>query len=123
MALFVAFEDVLTSVYIVGAAAILYYSARHFFASFEEPNYQAYSATWTLFGASLTWILRHWLLFYGPVAQLAVLLSVIGYGLAILYYLAETDKLSKLVQRQVVFVIVAIVTVLLALSKWKVETI
>ena len=123
VALFVAFEDVPISVYIVGVAAILYYSARHFFASFEEENYHVYAWTWTLFGASLTWVLSHWLLFYGPVAQLAILLSVIGYGLAALYYLSETDKLSKLVQRQVIFVVIAIVTVLLALSDWGSRTI
>lgn len=122
-ALFVAFEGVPIIVYIAGVAAILYYCARHFFASFEEQNYHIYAWTWTLFGACLTWILSHWLLFYGPVAQPAILLSVIGYGLAVLYYLSETGKLSKLVQNQVIFVIVAVVTVLLVLSDWGSRTI
>ncbi len=117
-ALFITFREVPLSVYIIGAAIVLYFSARHFFASFEESNYQVYAWSWTLFGVCLVWVLGHWLLFYGPVAQPALLLAVISYGLAALYYLAETDKLSKLLQRQVIFVIIAVVTVLLALSDW-----
>lgn len=123
IALFVAFEDASLAVYVVAVALILYFSARHFFASFEEKHYDAYSWTWTLIGASMAWVLGHWVLFYGPVSQLAVILSVIGYGLAALYYLSETDKLSKLIQRQVMFVMFAVVTVLLILSDWGNSTI
>jgi hypothetical protein len=117
-ALFVAFDDASLAVYILGVAAILYFSARHFFGSFDEKNYQVYSWTWTLFGVCLAWILGHWLLFYGPIAQPAVFLSVIGYGLAALYYLAETDKSSKLIERQVIFVMAAVISVLLILADW-----
>lgn len=118
VALFVAFDQVPAAFYIVAGAAILYYSARHFFGSFEEQHYHAYSLIWALFGACLIWVLSHWLLFYGPIAQVALLLSVIGYGVATLYYLHETDRLSKLVQRQVLFVVVALVSVMLILSDW-----
>lgn len=118
IALFVTFEGVNLGIYIIGVFLILYFSARHFFGSFEEKHFDAYSWTWSLVGACLTWILGHWLLFYGSVAQLAIIISVIGYGLAALYYLSETDKLSKLVQRQVVFVMVAVVSVMLILSDW-----
>ncbi len=117
-ALFLTFEDVPLALYVGGTALILYFSARHFFGSFEEPYYNAYSSAWALFGASLAWVLGHWLLFYGPIAQVAILLGVIGYGLATLYYLSETDKLSKLVQRQVIFVMFAVVSVILILSDW-----
>lgn len=123
IALFVAFEEVPIAVFIIGTAAILYYCARHFFASFQEPNYHSFVWSWTLFGASLVWILSHWLVFYGPVAQVAIVLSVIGSGLAALYYLHETNNLSKLVRRQVVFIIFAVVTVLLTLSDWGSRTI
>jgi hypothetical protein len=123
VALFIAFEDVPLIVYIIGSGLILYFSARHYFGSFDEKNYNAYSWIWTLFGTSLVWLLSHWLLFYGQVAQPAVLLGVIGYGLGALYYLSETDKLSTPIQRQVVFVMCAIVTVLLVLSDWGSRTI
>lgn len=118
IALFVTFDDSSLGLYVIGVALIMYFSARHFFGSFEEKHFDAYSWSWALMGASLTWVLGHWLLFYGPVAQLAIILSVIGYGLAALYYLSETDKLSKLVQRQVVFVMVAVISVILILSDW-----
>lgn len=118
VALFVAFEEVPLAVYIIGTAAILYYAARHFFGSFEEQYYHTYSLTWALFGAGLVWVLSHGLRFYGPVAKAAIFISIIGYGLAILYYLAETDRLSKWVQRQVVFVMVVLAGVLLILYGW-----
>jgi hypothetical protein len=118
VALFVALDQVPTAFYIIAGAAILYYSARHFFGSFEEEHYHTYSLVWAVFGASLIWVLSHWLLFYGPIAQVALMLSVIGYGVAALYYLHETDRLSKLVQRQVIFVVVALIGVMLLLSDW-----
>lgn len=117
-ALFIAFEESPLAIYIIGAAAALYFSARHFFGSFEEPNRDVLSWTWALFGSSLVWVLGHWLLFYGPFAQPAVILSVLGYGLATLYYLSETDRLSKLVRRQVIFVMFAVVALILILSDW-----
>ncbi len=118
IALYVAFSEAGLSVYIVLSAVIMYFSARHFFGSFDEKHYDAYSLTWALFGACLAWILGHWLLFYGPVPQPAVLIAVFGYGAGALYYLSETDKLSKLVQRQVIFVMVVVVTAILIFSDW-----
>jgi hypothetical protein len=123
IAVFVAFEEAPLSAYIVLASLIMYFSARHFFASFEEKNLHVYSWTWTLFGASLVWVLGHWLLFFGDVAQPALLIGVIGYGLGSLYYLSETDKLSKLAQRQVVFAVSVIVLLVLILSDWGNQTI
>lgn len=118
LAVFIAFEEAGLGLYVALVALISYFSARHFFGSFEEHNYSAYSWTWALFSASLTWVLSHWLLFYGEVAQPALLLSVLAYGLGGLYYLSETDRLSKLVQRQLVFVVLAVVTLVLIFSDW-----
>jgi hypothetical protein len=118
VAIFLAFPRAPLSVSIILISAISYFVARHFFASFEEKNVHVYSWVWTFFSACLMWVLGHWLLFYGPIAQLAVLLTVIGYGLAVLYYLHETDRLSVSLQRQVLFVVFAITFVLLALSDW-----
>jgi Ca2+/Na+ antiporter len=64
------------------------------------------------------WILGHWLLFIGSVAQVAILLSVIGYGLAGLYYLDETDKLSRVVRRQILLVMFAMVLIIIVFSDW-----
>lgn len=93
-------------------------AARHFLDAFEEPYARMLAFVWGYFGAALAWLLSHWLLFYGGVAQVTLLLSTLGYGIAILYYLDHNDRLSKGVRRQFVFIMVAIVLVVLAFSDW-----
>lgn len=118
VALFLTFETAPFAVYILVIAALSYFSARHFFAAYEETYAIQYSWLWCLFAACLVWILSHWLLFFGPVAQPALLLGVTGYGLAGLYYLHEHDKLTLLVRRQIIFVVIAVLLVILAFSNW-----
>lgn len=93
-------------------------AARHFLDAFEEPYAKMLAYTWGYFGAALTWLLSHWLLFYHGVAQPTLLLSAIGYGLAVLYYLDHDERLSKGLRRQFVFIMIAIVIVVLAFSDW-----
>jgi hypothetical protein len=93
-------------------------AARHFLDSFDEPYARMLSYLWGYFGASLAWLLSHWLLFYKGVSQPTLLLSALGYGLAVLYYLDHNDRLNKGLRRQFVFVMVAIVIVVLAFSDW-----
>ena len=64
------------------------------------------------------WVLGHWLLFYGIVAQPTLLLVILGYGLAALYYLDHFDKLSTVIRRQFVFIMIAVVVIVLTLSNW-----
>lgn len=117
-AVFLAYKTAPSAIYVVFAAIIGYFCARHFFGAFEEEHRIQYSWYWCFFSASLVWIMSHWLLFYGNVAQPAVLLSVIGYGLAGLYYLHEHDKLTLMVRRQIIFVVIALVFVMIAFSNW-----
>lgn len=93
-------------------------AARHFFDTFDEPYARMLSFIWGYFGAALAWLLSHWLLYYHGVALPTLLLSTLGYGLAVIYYLDHNDRLSKAVQRQFIFIMVAIVVVLLAFSDW-----
>jgi hypothetical protein len=93
-------------------------SARHFLDIFDEPYARMLAYTWGYFGAALAWLLSHWLLFYKGIAQTTLLLSALGYGLAVLYYLDHNGKLNKGIRRQFVFVMVAIVIVVLAFSDW-----
>jgi len=103
---------------VVTAGITCYLVARHFFESFDEGYSKLLAYLWGYFGAALTWLLGHWLLVYGVVAQPALLLLVIGYGLAALYYLDHNDKLSTLLKRQFIFIMVAIVVVVLVFSNW-----
>ncbi len=102
--------------FIVGA--LCYFSARHFFDSFEEPYAKMLSYIWGYFGAALAWLTAHWLIYYHNLAQPTLLLSTMGYGLAVLYYLDHNDRLNKTISRQFIFVMIAIVLVVLTFSDW-----
>jgi hypothetical protein len=63
------------------------YCSKAFFTSFEEAHTALLSHVWAYFAASLAFILRHWLLFYGSIAQIIVSLLILVTDLAALYYL------------------------------------
>lgn len=108
---------------VIATWLISYLSARHFFTSFEDDYNDFYAFTWAYFSAALVWLLGHWLLFYGILPQPALLLSVLGFGLAGMYYLDEKDRLSPLVRRQIMFIMFAVVVVVLVFSDWGDKTI
>lgn len=118
MAIFMAWGAAPTASLILAAGAVCYLSARHFFIIFDESYAALYSYVWGYFAAALVWVLSHWLLFYSIVAQPTLILTVIGFGLAALYYLSQTDRLSLLWRRQFIFIMVAIVIVVLVFSDW-----
>lgn len=118
MAIFLAWPEAPLAGLIVLIWLVTYTSARHFFTSFEEAYTSLYAHTWGYFAAAMTWVLGHWLLFYQMVAQPTLLLTVLGFGLAALYYLEQTDRLSTLLRRQFLFIMIAIVVVVLVFSDW-----
>lgn len=118
MALFLIWPDGSLLGLIFLAGAICYVSARHFFDNFDEPYAKLLSYLWAYFGAALVWLLGHWLLFYGLIAQPTLILSVVGYGLAVLYYFDHTDRLSSGLRRQFLFIMIAVIIIILAFSDW-----
>lgn len=118
MALFLISGDMPLYALVITSWLICYLCARHFFSSFDEPYAQLYSHVWGYFAAALVWILGHWLLFYNVLAQPTLILVVIGYGLASMYYLDHTDRLSNLWRKQFILMMVAIVAIVLTLSDW-----
>jgi hypothetical protein len=122
-ALYIAWGDKSIAILVIGTWLICYNTARHFFISFEEVLVRYLAGVWAYFGSALAWILSHWLLFYGPIAQPALLLSVIGFGLGGIYYLEKSDKMSVVLRRQIVFVMVAVVLIVLTFSNWGDKTI
>ncbi len=117
-ALFLNWGDAPLSVLVIMSWLICYSVARHFFASYDEPLTRYLSNSWAYFAAGLVWVLGHWLLFYGGVAQPTLLLNVIGFSLATIYYLDQTDRLSILLRRQLVFVMIAVIVIVLAFTDW-----
>ena len=118
MALFLAWPSAPLYGLVIGVGGIGYLVARHYLESFDEPYSKFLSYLWGYFGAALTWVLGHWLLFYGVIAQPTLLLLVLGYGLGALYYLDHHDRLSTLLKREFIFIMVAVVVVVLAFSHW-----
>lgn len=116
--LFLFFGDAQTYLLVLLGGLVCYFSARHFFTGFDEPMTRYLSDMWGYFATALIWVLSHWLLFYGVVAQPTLLLSVIGFNLAGLYYLNKYDKLSSLLRRQLIFVMIAIIVIALVFSDW-----
>lgn len=122
-AVFLSSGDAPLLVLVAASWLICFISARHFFTSFEEPYASLYANFWGYTGAALAWILGHWLLFYGVIAQPVVLLTVVGFGLAALYYLDQTERLSPVWRRQFIVMMLAIIAVVLVFSDWGDQTI
>lgn len=117
-ALFLVSGDMPLYALVIASWLVCYLCARHFFSSFDEPYTQLFSHLWGYFAAALVWVLGHWLLFYNALAQPTLLLVVIGYGLASMYYLDQTDRLSPAWRRQFILMMVAIVVIVLTFSDW-----
>lgn len=118
MAIFLIWADGPLWVLVLATGAVCYVSARHFFDSFDEAYAKLLSYIWAYFGAALVWLLGHWLLFYGLIAQPTLILSMVGYGLAVLYYFDHADRLSPGLRRQFLFIMVAVIIVILTFSDW-----
>ena len=118
MAIYVAWAASPLWVVVLATGTVCTLAARHFFDTFDEPYAKLLSYMWGYFGAALAWLLGHWLLFYSFVAQPTLMLTVIGFGLAGLYYFDHTEKLSPLLRRQFIFIMLAIILVILTFSDW-----
>lgn len=108
---------------VVASWLICYLAARHFFSSFDEPLSSMLSHIWGYIAAALTWVLGHWLLYYGFLAQPVLLLSILSYGLVALYYLESNDRLSSLVRREILLIMSAVIIVIILFSSWGDKTI
>lgn len=114
-ALFLRFGGSSAVFLIIASWGICYLTARHFLASFDEPLTRFFSYLWGYFGAALVWLLSHYLLSRGVFFQPILILTVIGFGMASLYYLQETDRLSTFYQRQITFITLSVVVILVIL--------
>lgn len=122
-ALYLKFGDASLLGLVAGTWLITYVCTKHFLASFNEPHASLIAYSWAYFSASLAFVLGHWLLFYGIVAQIVLLLTAIGYTLAALYYLDINDRLSAKIKRQLLSFLGAILLLVLVLSDWKGKTV
>lgn len=108
---------------VAGTWLVTYVAARHFLTSFEEAHTALMAHVWAFFSASLAFVLGHWLLFYGTIAQIIVFLTTIGYCIAALYYLDAHERLTPSLQRQMLAIMLAIILIVVALSDWTGSTV
>jgi hypothetical protein len=124
MALFIGWSHAPLYGLVFVTGIVCYLAARHFFDSFDEPYAKLLSYFWGYFAAALVWVLGHWLLYYGIVAQPVVLLLTIGYGLASLYYIDHylSSGLSPSAKRTINIVlttnIILIALLVIVFSDW-----
>lgn len=118
IALFLVWSDAPLYGLVLATGLVCYLAARHYFDSFDEPYNKFLAYLWGYFAAALAWVLGHWLLFYGVISQPALLLIVIGYGLAALYYLDHHDRLSRMLRREFIIIMMVLVVLVLAFSNW-----
>lgn len=118
LALYAVWGDSSLIVLVLATGLICYLAARHFFDSFNEPYARLLSYTWGYVASALAWVLGHWLLYYGFLAQPVLLIVAIGFGLSTIYYLDHHDRLKASVRNQIIFVMIMIVAVVLVFSHW-----
>ncbi len=123
-AVFSALDHASLMLLVAAVGMICFFTAHHFFYSFDEEHMRLLSYIWAYFGAALTWILGHWLVYYyALVAQPTLILVATAFSLGALYYLDHFDKLSKPVRRQIVFILITILLVIVSFSDWSDKTI
>lgn len=121
--LYLKFGDASLLGLVAGTWVIAYVSARHFLTSFDEPQAPLLAHSWAYFSAGLAFVLGHWLLFYGTIAQIIVIMTVIGYGIAALYYLDAAERLTNSVRAYMLSIMFVILMIVLLLSDWKGATV
>lgn len=121
-AVFYTFQESSTFVLVLFTWTVTYFSARHFLTAFDEGMSRGTAYAWAFFSSSIAWLSGHWLIFYGPVAQPALLLTGLGYGLSSMYYLEHRDKLTSSMKMQFVSVMAAVVLFLIVFSDWSDKT-
>lgn len=123
VAIFYYWSEASTTLLVFLTWIVAYLCARHFLAAFDESMGRATAYAWAFFASTIAWLSGHWLIFYGPIAQPALLLSVLGYGLAAMYYLRHTDRLTNNIRLQFIVVMTMVVLFLIILSEWNDKTI
>lgn len=117
-AVFVVWERSPLVLLVLASGLLCYFAAHHFFYSFDEQYTQLSACIWGYIGAATVWVLGHWLVFYGFLAQPTLFLGVLSLGLGSMYYLDHFDKLTPGLRRQLVLSMSLFVAAVLFFSDW-----
>ncbi|PID98809.1 hypothetical protein CSA80_03805 [Candidatus Saccharibacteria bacterium] len=124
MAVFSAWDYISLVGLVTVVGFICFFAAHHFFYGFDEEHIRLLAYIWAYFGAALTWILGHWLVYYyDVVAQPTLILTAMAFSMGTLYYLDHFDKLSRFVRREILFILATILLVVIVFSDWGDKTV
>lgn len=119
IAFYQAFPEHAIWIGVVVAFGICYLSARHFLGAFDESHYRQLSAIWAWFGASLTWVLEHWFIEYMAISQVSLIITLVSYVLAFMYYMHANHRLKNTIRTQLIFTLIILLLILIAFSDWQ----
>lgn len=117
-AIFVVWERAPLLGWVMATGFLCYFAGHHFFYSFDEQYTQLLASIWGYFGAAIAWVLGHWLIFYGFIAQPTLVLAALASGLGTMYYLDHYDRLTIGIRRQLLFSMIAVIAVVVIFSDW-----
>ncbi len=123
IAFYQALPDAGVLISIVAVWLICFVSARHFLGVFDEQYIKQLADLWAWFGAVMAWILSHWVIFYTNIPQIALILTVISYGIGLIYYLQQNDRLKKAFKNQIIIMVGLILLIIIVFSDWQDKTI
>ena len=120
---YTAFPDSTLLLDMVVVWLVCYSVARHFLSAFDEPMTSVIANLWAWFGLIMAWILGHWAIYYLFLPQIVLILSILGYGLAGLYYLHAKNKLTLSLKRQLIGLVMVLLLVIVVFSDWQDKTV
>jgi len=98
---------------------ICYAASRHFLGAFDEPLTKVMTEIWAWFGAVMAWILGHWVIQYFQFPQIAIILTILGYGFATLYYLDHNERLKPVLKNQLIGLMSVVVFIVIIVGDWQ----
>jgi len=123
VAFYRAYPDSSLLVGVVVTWLVCYVAARHFLGVFDEVLTSVMSNIWAWFGAMMAWVLGHWVIEYLYLPQIALILTVMGYGLATIYYLHKNEKLKSAIFSQLITVMGLLLIIIIVFSDWQDKTV
>jgi hypothetical protein len=91
--------------------------------AFPEPLIKTMTEIWAWFGAVMAWILGHWVIQYFQFPQIAIILTILGYGFATLYYLDKNERLKPALKQQLLGLMIVVILIVIIVGDWQDKTI
>lgn len=123
VAIFNNFSSWNPAILVLLAWVVCFCASKHLLVAFEDESNRSLSHLWAIFGAEISLVLGHWHIVYAnAVPMVALVLSVIGYALALGYYLHKTRGLSRAFRQQLFIFSIMVIAIIVVFTEWQTET-